>query len=457
MDAGVGKVVRNLLIYNKVMSIQEKLRIFAKQKRRRVALVISDDDESDSLESISVAPMPSAAGGGLIELEKSDSGSDEYSLLPRRLREAWRASRARFREAGMESSSDSESSTGQPRITYPELEIDTSDWNRLNITFLGMADLPEEVNDKIENFVSDKMVVRDSIPYESTVAFTNKLINYTQKLFITQLPVDEDGYRSYTPLLDAMRLSTTLRVLKLSILSAYQGMYSIGHEDAGRFSDALAANTSLRVLDLSRQLEPLGIRSLSTSLQTNTTLCFLDLSGCRLIAGAAERLATALTVNTSLEKLVLHYCTFTMGGVKALGQALSRAKLKRLTMSDPILQDAEVDRLQVNECFGYVLRGLAFNRRLERLDLASLKVDEGILGALLEGIGNNKRLEFLDLRNNVLRSKRFYDELTEMLKMHVQLVVDVTGNRIEAEALEVVQNSRRESRRHPIILRHNLA
>ena len=104
-----------------------------------------------------------------------------------------------------------------------------------------------------------------------------------------------------------------------------------------------------------------------------------------------------------------------------------------------------------------MLRGLAFNRRLERLDLASLKVDEGILGALLEGIGNNKRLEFLDLRNNVLRSKRFYDELTEMLKMHVQLVVDVTGNRIEAEALEVVQNSRRESRRHPIILRHNLA
>lgn len=389
------------------MSLQDKLRVFVKQKRRRVALDESDDESSS----------PSAAGGGLY---------DDLLLLPPPNHEDF------------DSSTDSESSAGQPRIRYPELETKI-DCDRLVITSFGITNLWEEVVRTISRFPSQKMCVRDSIPYEASAAFTEKLINHTKELEIKQLPARADFSRTLAPLLDAIRNSRTLKVLQMRIISGYQGMHSIGPAEAEQFADALAANTSLRVLDLSRQLEPLGIRSLSASLQINATLCFLDLSSCSLIAGAAEALAEALTVNASLQTLVLYQCTFKPSGVRALGQALSRAKLTRLTMSEPLLDVDDLQRQEVNECFGFVLRGLAFNEYLERVDLAALRVDEGILDALLYGISNNRILKFLDLRNNVLRYKSFYDPLANMLSQHVRLVVDVTGNRVAADALGVVR------------------
>lgn len=220
-------------------------------------------------------------------------------------------------------------------------------------------------------------------------------------------------------------------------------MFSIGPVEAEAFSHALAENTSLIRLDLSKQFDRVGIRSLAACLQMNNHLSFLDLSLCNLTFGAAEALAAALTVNTSLQTLVLYQCTFTLDGVRALGQALPRARLGRLTMSEPIFYDVDVERWQVNECFGHVLRGVAFNEYLERLDLAALRVDEHILDALLYGISNNRTLEMLDLRNNVLRHKSFYDPLASMLSQHVRLVVDVTGNRVDGDAVGVVQGSRR--------------
>ena len=106
----------------------------------------------------------------------------------------------------------------------------------------------------------------------------------------------------------------------------------IGPEEAQHLAQALCVNTSVKTLNLSRNLlsyegakalaEMLGENGAESSGTVNTTLEHVDLKGCRIGRVGAQHLAQALCVNTSVKTLDLSHNPLDDEGAKALAEML---------------------------------------------------------------------------------------------------------------------------------------
>jgi Ran GTPase-activating protein (RanGAP) involved in mRNA processing and transport len=103
----------------------------------------------------------------------------------------------------------------------------------------------------------------------------------------------------------------------------------------GRFTAALASNTSLQKINLwDNKIGDEGVRSLASALKVNNTLRCINLYGNTISKVGAQFLSEALMVNTSLDNMNLHSNSIGEDGVQSLATALQvNSTLKSINLS----------------------------------------------------------------------------------------------------------------------------
>ena len=113
----------------------------------------------------------------------------------------------------------------------------------------------------------------------------------------------------------------------------------IGNKGCSYIAESLLNNHKLEILDLSNQSDTFqsyqgmnaialeGIVSISSTLQVNKTLKYLDLSYNRIEEEGSKWLCKSLLENTSLQVLKLFYCHCSIRGVSYFGEVLENNKI----------------------------------------------------------------------------------------------------------------------------------
>ena len=113
----------------------------------------------------------------------------------------------------------------------------------------------------------------------------------------------------------------------------------IGNKGCSYIAESLLNNHKLEILDLSNQSDTFqsyqgmnaialeGIISVSSTLQVNKTLKYLDLSYNRIEEEGSKWLCKSLLENTSLQVLKLFYCHCSIRGVSYFGEVLEKNKM----------------------------------------------------------------------------------------------------------------------------------
>ncbi|XP_068699929.1 protein NLRC3-like isoform X3 [Montipora foliosa] len=222
-----------------------------------------------------------------------------------------------------------------------------------------------------------------------------------------------------TSLSQALAVNTSLTTLNLS-------WNSIGPEDAASLSQALAVNTSLTTLNLSgTSIGDEGATSLSQALAVNTSLTTLNLSRNSIGAEGATSLSQALAVNTSLTTLNLSRNSIGAEGATSLSQALAvNTSLTTLNLSGTSIGDEGATSLS---------QALAVNTSLTTLDLSHNSIGAEVATLLSQALAVYTSLTTLDLSHNSIGAEGA-TSLSQALAVNTSLTtLDLSHNSIGAE------------------------
>ena len=212
-------------------------------------------------------------------------------------------------------------------------------------------------------------------------------------LEIREADLDEDriegegiGDAAAAVLATTLETNTTLTNLNLS-------GNNLGPSGAESLATALKTNTSLSNLNFSgNNLGPAGAESLATALKTNTILTNLDFSGNNVGPAGAESLATALKTNTSLTNLNLRRNNLGPAGAECLAKALEKNTiLTNLNLSFNDLGPADAESLAT---------ALKTNTSLTNLNFSVNNLGPAGAESLATALKTNTILTNLDLSGN---------------------------------------------------------
>ena len=216
-------------------------------------------------------------------------------------------------------------------------------------------------------------------------------------LEIREADLDEDriegegiGDAAAAVLATTLETNTTLTNLNLS-------GNNLGPSGAESLATALKTNTSLSNLNFSgNNLGPAGAESLATALKTNTILTNLDFSGNNVGPAGAESLATALKTNTTLTNLNMSVNNLGPGGAESLATVLkTNTTLTNLDLSGNNLGPADAESLAT---------ALQKNKTLTNLNLSVNNLGPAGAEPLAKALKTNTTLTNLGLMRNNLGS-----------------------------------------------------
>ena len=216
-------------------------------------------------------------------------------------------------------------------------------------------------------------------------------------LEIREADLDEDriegegiGDAAAAVLATTLETNTTLTNLNLS-------GNNLGPSGAESLATALKTNTSLSNLNFSgNNLGPAGAESLATALKTNTILTNLDFSGNNVGPAGAESLATALKTNTTLTNLNMSVNNLGPGGAESLAIVLkTNTTLTNLDLSGNNLGPADAESLAT---------ALQKNKTLTNLNLSVNNLGPAGAEPLAKALKTNTTLTNLGLMRNNLGS-----------------------------------------------------
>ena len=164
---------------------------------------------------------------------------------------------------------------------------------------------------------------------------------------------------------------------------------------ARQLANALkGSNCRIREVDIAdNDIGPAGGIALATALKFNTSVCSLRLTGNPIGDCGAEALVTVLVAHTSLKVLHIDECGISKSGSLPLLGALSRNRLKLLSLSGNTLSSAVLPRVPLSMAASSILRELILRfAQLDDLDLQQLSI----------GLLTSPRLETLSLDGNTL-------------------------------------------------------
>ena len=216
-------------------------------------------------------------------------------------------------------------------------------------------------------------------------------------LEIREADLDEDriegegiGDAAAAVLATTLETNTTLTNLNLS-------GNNLGPSGAESLATALKTNTSLSNLNFSgNNLGPAGAESLATALKTNTILTNLDFSGNNVGPAGAESLATALKTNTTLTNLNMSVNNLCPGGAESLATVLkTNTTLTNLDLSGNNLGPADAESLAT---------ALQKNKTLTNLNLSVNNLGPAGAESLAKALKTNTTLTNLGLMRNNLGS-----------------------------------------------------
>ncbi|KAK5849807.1 hypothetical protein PBY51_014112 [Eleginops maclovinus] len=226
---------------------------------------------------------------------------------------------------------------------------------------------------------------------------------------------------------DILALSKCLKNSK-SVTGLDLRYNSITDEGVGHLAELLQEDSlALRSLDLTfNDIQKKGAEVLAKSLECNSTLLCLRLSGNKIESRGSMQLASSLQVNNTLQELQLADCDLDTQSVIAFSIVLkSNRTLLSLDISRPLLFSLQ------EEWAVHFSEMLALNSTLMELHLGKMGLSDTGMERLTEGLRRNTGLRYLDLRcNRVTRDGvRF---LANLLKQNPSLeVIDLSSNRIE--------------------------
>ncbi|KAM7390063.1 hypothetical protein PAMA_008301 [Pampus argenteus] len=171
-----------------------------------------------------------------------------------------------------------------------------------------------------------------------------------------------------------------------------------------------------------------GAEALAHSLQGNSTLLSLRLSGNKIGKNGAMHLASMLQVNDTLQELELADCDQSTQSMIALTIMLKSNKtLRSVDLSRPLLFSHQ------EEWAVHLSEMLVVNSSLVELHLGKMGMTDTGMERLAEGLQLNHSLRYLDLRcNRVTRDG--VRHLADVLKKNPTLeVIDLSANCIEDE------------------------
>ncbi|XP_061569565.1 leucine-rich repeat-containing protein 34 [Cololabis saira] len=199
---------------------------------------------------------------------------------------------------------------------------------------------------------------------------------------------------------------------------------------AGHLAELLQAKDSvLSSLDLAfNDVQADGAEALARSLQGNSSLLSLRLSGNKIGRTGAMHVARMLQVNNTLQEVELANCDLETHAVIALSIVLrTNTTLRCVDVSRPLLFS------QQEEWAVHFSQVLAQNCSLLELRLGTTGLTDTGMERLADGLKQNRTLRYLDLRcNRVSRDGALH--LAEALVQDSALeVLDLSFNRIEDE------------------------
>jgi Ran GTPase-activating protein (RanGAP) involved in mRNA processing and transport len=275
--------------------------------------------------------------------------------------------------------------------------------------------------------------------------------------------------------------ASLLRVVLCTITSLHTLVFTyitLGSAGLAELAPALYRNTSIKVLDISRNnlmdLESTGL--LRDILRSNKTITTLDLTGNTFgrTTGAVECIAEGLGSNSTLLNIDLSSCAVGDGGVSTLAQNLGsrNTTLQKLTLGNTTLQKLTLGNnaigdtgvgvlletmeqssnrirdldLRYNILIGIegailLARSLGNNAlsNLTRLSLSQCGIGDDGFVALMSALEQNKSLLHLDLPNSHGYSERAYGALAESLpEIKVLQQVDLSWCRGLASAMPLL-------------------
>ncbi|KAM6900099.1 leucine-rich repeat-containing protein 34 [Xenentodon cancila] len=204
----------------------------------------------------------------------------------------------------------------------------------------------------------------------------------------------------------------------------------ISDQGAGHLAELLQTKSSvLCSLDLMfNDIQTDGAEVLAGSLQGNSSLLSLRLSGNKIGNRGAMHLARMLQVNNTLQEVELADCDLATQSLIALSIVLkSNAALRLVDVSRPLLFSHQ------EEWAVHYSEMLAVNCSLLELHLGKMGLTDSGMERLTDGLKLNKTLRYLDLRCNRVTHDGA-QHLAEVLKQNSALeIIDLSSNRIEDE------------------------
>ena len=216
--------------------------------------------------------------------------------------------------------------------------------------------------------------------------YTKLAYTFGKSLDLTEIRIHFESRTSIAALSRALAVNTSLTTLDLSRIF-------IGDEGATSLSQALAVNTSLTTLNLHyNSIGDTGATSLSQALAVNTFVTALDLSWNSIGDEGGTSLSQALAVNTSLTTLNLHYNSIGDAGAISFSQALAvNTFVTALYLSWNSIGAVGATSLS---------QALAVNTSLTTLNLHYNSIGDAGATSLSQALAVNTSLTTLDLSDN---------------------------------------------------------
>ena len=251
---------------------------------------------------------------------------------------------------------------------------------------------------------------------EDDVVFLSKALAVNSSLTNLDLSKNSFGNSGASSLAQALAVNSSLTNLDLS-------KTRFGNSGAACLAQALAVNSSLTKLDLSEnRFGNSGAASLAQALAVNSSLTNLDLSENRFGNSGAASLAQALAVNSSLTNLDLSWNSIGDSGAVSLSQALAvNSSLTNLDLRGIRIGDSGAT---------FLSQALAVNSSLTNLDLSWNSIGDSGAASLSQALAVNSSLTNLDLNwNKIVDSGAV--SLSQVLAVNSFLTnLDLSGNSI---------------------------
>ena len=126
------------------------------------------------------------------------------------------------------------------------------------------------------------------------------------------------------------------------------------------------------------------------AVNTNSSLCHINLSGNNITNQASETLSIGITKNTSLQHLELESCNLHEDALKLICTVIKDKNLRTLNLNHNHITDQVADDLA-----HFIIKGCIENLQLKR---CSLKYNG--IKLLIQSLAEIKSLKFLDLSHN---------------------------------------------------------